>query len=877
MDLNRLNYQIHRYKSGHQLIASTISLARTDQDTVDRLSDISGQVRPGETFEPYFTCYPLPSEKDFVIARTWQDTKAARAGCVLTKSILVPIREWESAADITEIFQLLLASTFDERFPDQNVIDRFRHKRISDGPFEELVEALFLEPRQPIVIFDGNHETEIIMRLYTVFWPNLRRKFASCTFALAPRSVNSRPFDLLFSRTDLRTRFSDWKGRRIEGLKNNRKPARHRWTNNLSFRIFGNDQPVLYDRNENSLLHMVSDANESTLRLSLLWEELITKASEESSPTAILGLLDIINAQQIFSERLYFDLRPLIKRAIDHGMAKLSAEDNWKFFAALLVKHSRKLMGRAMLLDVKNACTVLAQHEPQLAINFILKFDPAPEKIPAVLYASIGDGLAIYARKNGMQISGQVPEKLGLLLLSTSQSYAREIMSAIGDKQTYLNEYLRKYFVSKDQKPVKRAKSNLLQFVRSPSHKDALALILNEPLTFDFFYRSLIKIEENTHLAIREFDQLLLKKSAKFKAFPTLLNFAIIDNEFGKTSELIVNIIQEQPQLFRTFYYNSALSNSVRDQIVNDTLLSNADEIIESFSKDKDLILDIISVLKENKKSNKDLLFRLVLTASLTIQERLEVLVQLTPATINKQAQASLYALLSIAIATRTSWPMLVKIINKLDQFHSEAFADYVLSDRGKNASAELTFELLSACGANIKRSLVNNVDLISDRLSHEISGQANKITLDNWLSLLRTSSNLDKQRRTAVYILEFAFERYTSDPTFLIIPTFPIVYQVFKEGRSLGRVIVSWFFDDWDKCKTIRHDLVDRYLKSDWSRIGLFQVAKKAGITKDVISILSDSKRGRRFITEVIEKSEEASGQVDKALLKQLHKLANR
>ena len=874
MNLNKLNYQIHRYKSGHQLIASTLSLSRTDQDTVDRLSDISGQVRPGENFEPYFTCYPLPSEKEFVIARTWQDTKAARAGCVLTKSVFIPMKEWENAIAVTIIFNMLLQATFDEHFPNQSGTYPSNQERVSDGPFEELVESMFLEPRQPIVIFDGNNETEIIIRLYTVLWPNLRRRFASCTFALAPRSVNNRPFDLLFSRTDLRTRFSDWKGRRIEGLKNNRKPARHRWTKNLAFRIFGTDKPSLYERNDSSLLHVVSDANENTLRLSLLWEELLTKASRESSPTAILGLLDIINSQPIFSEQLYFDIRPLIKKAIDNGMSKLSPEENWKFFAALLVKHSRKLMDRAMLWDVKNACTVLAQNDPQLAINFISKFDPAPERIPAILYASIGDGLATYTKRNGLNIADQIPKNLGLPLLSASLDFAQIIMSGIAEKQAYLFEYLLKYFVSKDQRPINRAKRNLLEFVQSPLHKDVLSLIFSEPLTLEFFNRGLIKIEENTHLAVREFDHTLLKNSAKFKIYPTLLNFAIVNIEAGRTSNLIVKILQEQPQLFKSFYYNPTLDKKIRNQIVSDTLVKDGKSIIEFISKEKELISDILTVLKDNKKSNKDLLLNLVLTASLTIPERLEMLVQFKPAIINKHPKTLIYQFLSTAIYTKSLWPVLVKIINKLDPFNSEAFINYVFNNLNKNLSAETSFELLIACGTNIKRSLVNEVDLISERLSSDINSETKKVILDNWLGLLRSSSNLDKQRRTAVYILEFAFERYNSDPTFLILPTFPIIYQLFKDGRSLGRVIVSWFFNDWDKCKTIRQDLVHRYLNSDWSRIGLFQIAKKTGITEEIISILSDSKSGRRFIAQAIKESEENPRQLDKTLIKQLHKL---
>jgi hypothetical protein len=56
-----IHQQKHGYRAGHQLLGSTLRLDRTDQDVIDRLSDLSGQVRPGETIPPYLTVYPLPT------------------------------------------------------------------------------------------------------------------------------------------------------------------------------------------------------------------------------------------------------------------------------------------------------------------------------------------------------------------------------------------------------------------------------------------------------------------------------------------------------------------------------------------------------------------------------------------------------------------------------------------------------------------------------------------------------------------------------------------------------------------------------------------------------------------------------------------------
>src|SRR5437660_6862374 len=105
----RIEQQCHRYKNGHQLLATSARLARADQDALDSLSDLSGPLRPGETFESYLTTYPLPSGDFYVLAKTWQDLSAPRAGCVLTRSILLPMSDWEILEFPAALIELLVS------------------------------------------------------------------------------------------------------------------------------------------------------------------------------------------------------------------------------------------------------------------------------------------------------------------------------------------------------------------------------------------------------------------------------------------------------------------------------------------------------------------------------------------------------------------------------------------------------------------------------------------------------------------------------------------------------------------------------------------------------------------------------------------------
>src|SRR5687768_8436973 len=91
----RVDQTVHGYRRGHQLIAASVQLDADDAELVRRLSDLSGILTPETPFLPYLTAYPLPSNRYYVVAKTWLDEMAPRDGCVLTHSLLVPMKAWE--------------------------------------------------------------------------------------------------------------------------------------------------------------------------------------------------------------------------------------------------------------------------------------------------------------------------------------------------------------------------------------------------------------------------------------------------------------------------------------------------------------------------------------------------------------------------------------------------------------------------------------------------------------------------------------------------------------------------------------------------------------------------------------------------------------
>ena len=210
--------QVHGYRQGHELLSASVALEERDQDAVNRLSDLAGSLRPGQSFGPYLTGYPLPSEKYYVVARTFQDRLAVRSGCVRTNSALIPMVGWETLESVDHLLEELVC-------PDGTTIaaewelrctGRSAPAVVGEGSMPDLVDAIFRNAR-PVVFFDCARPDAVAARLMLALWPAARRRFAVCTFALAPRRLEGRFFDLVFAPRDSRSRFAGPGYRRAGG------------------------------------------------------------------------------------------------------------------------------------------------------------------------------------------------------------------------------------------------------------------------------------------------------------------------------------------------------------------------------------------------------------------------------------------------------------------------------------------------------------------------------------------------------------------------------------------------------------------------------------------------------------------------------------
>lgn len=368
--------QVHGYKQGHKLLAASAQLPKEDQSVVDQLSDVAGPLRPRERLESYLTAYPLPSGERFALARTWQDLTVARAGCVRTLSLIIPMKDWTEAVGLSVYLDLLaLARLPDEIDATQVVVSASPAEGLPialgfDG--SELLEALFLEEARPVVVLDALDPDIIAMRVLTALWPSLRRRFAVSTLALSPRKIAGRDFDLVFAPKDARAKFADWGGRRVDGR--SAQGSRHRWTGTIVSRVFEQPYPRLLSASEIGLVGGCDPDTDgaAALRIALLWDELAAKL--HTTPAAALGLLDIANSGKVRDSVALMAIEPLLADAAQQASTTLPDAEAWEFLGAI----ARKLQGQSMPMGrtaVAEAVEQLASRAPEGAVALLSQQD----------------------------------------------------------------------------------------------------------------------------------------------------------------------------------------------------------------------------------------------------------------------------------------------------------------------------------------------------------------------------------------------------------------------------------------------------------------------------------------------------------------------
>jgi hypothetical protein len=685
----------------------------------------------------------------------------------------------------------------------------------------ELLEAIFLEERKPVVVFDAEQPEAITVRLLIAFWPSFRRNFAITTFALSPRSISGRSFDLIFSSKDARSRFSDWEGRKIDVRKE--ANPRHRWTIQIAERVFGTEWPSLVK--VDALGELTSGGGEADLRVSLLWNELHSKL--QSSPNAALGLLDIANSRAKRNLDAIRTLEPALADAARRAVVQFSPTDAWRFLYALTEKLREFRLNLSAAKVIRAAAIKLATGHPDEALANIPVVSSGKGK--QLLLGAIGEGLSkIGLPELGKALAKLPPSELLHLLINSAslaeaalpyltgltESLASEIEYSPPALQQQARRHLLRYLISDEDAPLAKVLFPLLD------EKD----LLNEARW----------LAQTNGYASEEIARLLVDRAAQLEQISALRDFvsevepgpgadSLLSKLVGPSKEGLAWLLgrTELADERKARLISEILSEQNWDQIRSVAAYDFAPRLLQLLALEPALNIGLIDALvRELKQHDGDVLLAILKTiphATGDIQTRLSrktleaLLVQEWP-----DRRAIVEALLA-GIGPKIDITNIIRIgLAKAVPGNVAAANIGIFNCTPPETRIRFLKSVEEFCRALTARG---TIDYGNDGSEHAaaILWDASVV---NPTGFVKASSLL----------LPFLMRSVNEPAGPLIAAAFPPVYQELKKADEAPDFLRFFLFVDWDKCKVARRDLVDQFLISNWRGTDIALAASRAG-----------------------------------------------
>lgn len=845
--MESLDEQIHGYRQGHQLLSSTIRLPKDDQDLIDRLSDIAGPLGPKERFAPYVTFYPLPSGSHYVVAKTWQDIDAPRAGCVRTRSIFVPMAAWVDLRNIAGIVDLISELGAVEPAKKRKLLntEAFPLAVIDPRQGIELIEALFLEDRAPIVVFDSDYAEALTLRVITALWPSFRRNFSASTFCRSPRSMGRRSFDLVFAPKDARSRFGDWSGRRIDGRK--KDPIRHQWSKSIVESVLATPYPSL--KALDSIGEMSSDGSgsESALRVSLLWEDLKEKSS--TTPNAALGLLDIASTRLSRKPEVIRSLEPILVKSARMAISELPTEEAWRYLKTLV----SKLSGEPVTSEMKNAiaesAAQLTRTSPGEAIKFAPSLLSGPIIFDPVIHGVCDTLNSIFSREIAAQLAEL--EDMELLRLSLSSPPLMKRMVKEGD----LLPARLANAISRTGHELSRALcKSLWPMLVGDSHA-YLAQILFEGITREELKSQIIHTYQINGLRHSGIRSVLLECTHKLGVSEEVRDTLSTLPPSGYIDSMLVELIEHKADDLEWLLFNDNLNDGRRQAILYSMLTSASRSELKSILPSTTLVKRVFDTLGLESRSHVNLLSEVLKEVDLPDIDAYKFIIALRPRLSKKDALGWTLKAIELALRLSVSNVSAKKLAGLLTdagpELSGDRFFSIGLSSSLPAKIAERNIEAVNQCKGEARKRLWAAVDELAEQLVRrrplDLSLEATETVADLlWES---NQKNYKELERASAKLLPYILTQPSISASPIIPAIFPIIYLELARDTPSHFISMIFRFGDWDKCKAARQGLIDAFMRSDWRIIDIAIAAARSADAKKILELLTYEPSGNKSL----------------------------
>lgn len=838
--------QLHGYRQGHQLLAASATLPKLDQSVVDRLSDVAGPLRSGETFAPYLSAYPLPNGTYYVLARTWQDLSVQRAGCVRTLSLLIPAESWSSALGLNPFLDLLQSLDIPTS-ADQFVIPEPVAQPLPPTPDfrgSELLEALFLEDTKPVAVIDAPDPELITVRLLTSLWPSIRKRFSVSTFALSPRRIEGRDFDLVFAPKSARSKFADWPGRRVDGRAE--QSERHRWTGAIVDRVFCEPIPRLLGDHEVGLMGTDESDTASALRIALLWDELLDKL--DRSPSAALGLLDIANSRKQIGPEVFVSLKSALSDAARRAVLTLPEAEAWQFISAM----ARKMYGTPMASEmqlVAVAAGMLAEASPAGAVALLDQPDPkgAFDKLVPEIANGLGKNFGLATEKALLHAQPLTFTRL-LVAGSALAQTAINNSSLIHQLGQVLPSLAPDHFGS-----VKRALLPLLiENNQLAAAQPIFATLDAKELLAEVHYLANVN-----SFGANSFIAPLVERARKISVIIELRDTLLTLPTFSCRDEFLCSTLTPSVEDILWLFSDGRLdAKTVGAFLVQQLRAANADQFRDLFTRES--VAD--AILVRVPSDAPDVLSRAVSELGLPLALHMATTLRLLPVAEKKQRIEMAFKALERGLPERFAGDegaTISTLLGIVGEVLNGAWA--AQHGLGRAIAAQVLNRNLVAFHQAPEHARIRMVEAVDEMALALESRYELDLDVDGahaFAQILWSAEKLDSSALVSASgrLIPLLLRSTRQPVSNMIAATFPIVYRELAKHDNVPDMLKFIPFFDWDRCKAARRELVDAFINSSvWSPDDLVLTACLCSDVERILRRTARSFRGDAYIDQLV------------------------
>ncbi len=748
--------------------------------------------------------------------------------------------EWQETQDLASIVSVATEDGADQpaerRAPAAAVMALLPPVDPRQGT--ELIEAIFLEERAPIVVFDAENPEPLALRLATALWPGFRRTFSMSTFARSPRTIGRRSFDLVFASKEARSRFADWKGRRIDGRKGGQ--ARHPWSGPIVGQVLSAPVPSL--KSLDALGEMSSDdvGSESALRVSLLWDDLRRKLP--SSPTAALGMLDIANTRKVRQVELIRELEPALARSAAMAAATMQTEDAWRYLGALIQKLGGLHPSMSVEKSIRTAAVDLAACHPAETVAVLSSLNVEPQR--GLLVSAAADGLARSLDLDIAELLSRLNGEDLLDLMFASAKLAERAISRFPVFSSALATALR----TADYGVRAEARRQLLKLLVDDHHVDPARLLMDD-LDVDGLVKEAAHVHAVNGLNSHGIRNVLVDRARVLQGEAALRDAVSAMGASAGGDALVEATLRQTPEDMAWLLSSPTLKQERRIELIRSVLAAATSLQLRNMLADQDALIRTIALLNAADESDAQLLSRIACNVTMPRHHYVTLIVALLPNLTGSIATELVGKAIELALPQEPDEVSSTALDGLLSAAGAKLNGGRVMRvGLQRGVSAEAASRNLAAFGrapVAARGALLAGIEemagAIAGRHQLDISTEAAEVAA----TLLWESGSVTANGfvRASATILQSALDDRREAASPLIAASFPPVYWELTKESASNLLSYIFVFLDWDKCKSARRRLVDAFVHSEWR---ISDIAIAAVRARDPVRILGRIARER-------------------------------